>query len=140
MFVEGDAVAGDAMSTVSHEAFIQMMAECNRHVPINPNDPAIAALLPSLEAAQQEATGHASTAAGMMGVVQDVIKRAIQFANGADELDESDPRTVEILAELAAVREQSHAAAQLALDKIAVVLNILKQIESAARNSCQRFN
>jgi len=128
------------MSTVSHEALIQMMAECNRHVPINPSDPAIAALLPGLEAARQQATDQISEAAGMMVVVQEVIKRAIQFANGAGDLDESDPKVTAILTELTAVREQSHAAAQSALDKIAVVLNILKQIESAARNSCARFN
>jgi hypothetical protein len=127
------------MSTVSHEALIKMMAECNRHVPINANDPAIAALVAELQVAQQDVAQQASAAARKTAAVQECIHRLVPFVTDA-EPNESDPTIGPLVSTLRAARTEFDAAVLLTMSKVELVLDILRQIERTARNSCTRFN
>jgi hypothetical protein len=116
-----------------------MYIDNGRTIPVDRTNPVIAALISKLESAQAEMAQCAQIAADKMAVVQEVIHRAIRFANVTD-LDESDPKVTPILAELRVARQHSHEAATITTQRLHVVVDILGQIESAARNQCLSFN
>lgn len=124
------------MSELNHGALVHLLAESNRHVPINPNDPAIAALIDKLQAARLEVTIAADNATQKSIAVQAAIAMVLPFAG----IDESDSRVAPLVSALRTARNEANAALELTLTKMQDVLDIIASIEKTARNSCPRFN
>jgi hypothetical protein len=89
-----------------------------------------------LQAARLEVTVAADDATQKSLTVQAAIMMVIPFA----DLKEDDPLVMPLVNALRTARSEANAALELTLAKMQAVLDIIASIETAARNSCPRFN
>jgi hypothetical protein len=117
---------------------VKVFADAERTIPVDFSDAEVIALNSRLLAAQQDQMIAVQLAIKTAQAAAAAVQRAMPIV--ALDLPETDPRVVGLLAELQAAREQSCAAAEIAKDKMQIVVSLLKALEKRARETHLRFN